>query len=319
MILTDKRTLVAKAETTPGTIISLASADFNTLVRNIKMSPEIEAYGRKYATGDHGHHPSVMGKQMAKIDFEFDLQYSGTPQTPAAWAKFFVGAGLVQTVNGTSGVRWMPDTLGDVASMSMSVQDIQTGASPSFLLYKFKGMMASSAKLEMNKLGEPIKCVMQYTGCFVSVADTSFGSLMVLTSPDTALPDAVLSATITAGGVAQRVSKFSMDFGQQHGMLMDPADATGYKQAYIKSRDPKLDWDPEAQLIATDPVYTEWNAGTTVALVITTSNFTIAAPVMQLQKVGVGDREGHATYDQSWLLARSSGNDEFKISQKTGG
>jgi hypothetical protein len=132
------------------------------------------------------------------------------------------------------------------------------------------------------------------------------------------LPPAVIGSAITVASIVQKIGKFKLDFGNTVELDYDPADSTGYQAAYIASREPKISIDPRMELLATDPVYTRWAAGTQAAFSLATSvvssqKITIAAPKIQLLTNKIADRNNAMIYDQEYAVMESSGNDEWSI------
>jgi hypothetical protein len=312
-----KRVLAMKLETTSGTAIAVADADFNVRVRDIEFNPEVESYLRPYASGRHSVASAVMGKRKATVTFKHDLALGAAANTPAKVSKFFQCCGAKETITSTTSVDWTPLATQDEGTGYTGTIVIQeVPVSGNALMYTMKGCMGNFV-LTMDDLGQPLFVTFTFTGAFVSITD---GTALVLTSPDTSVPPAILAATITNNSVVQAIGKMSLDAGNEIQMDYDPSDATGYKAAYIGSRAPKLTLDAKATLLATDPVYTRWVAGTEAAFSLTTPTaggfkWTITAPKAQLIDMKLGERNASVTTEQNFDLHESSGNDEWKIFQ----
>jgi len=151
-----------------------------------------------------------------------------------------------------------------------------------------------------------------------SVEDRDNGSIITPSFTDTTDPDAVLSATITAYGVAQPLNSVNINWNNQVELYTDPAQSSGNRGAYVTNREaPSISIDPYLDLIATDPWYTRWAAGTTGAFSMTVGDhLLIDAPAMQCTSAyGSGERGGFASNSIEGILTRNAGNDELRIYQ----
>ncbi len=315
--ITPKRVLAGKLESTSGTAIAVASADCDTRVREISFNPEIEAYLRPFASGRHSVAGAVMGKKKATVTFKHDLDLGAAAATPSLASKFFKCCGALETIVSVTSVAWTPlATQDEGTGYTMTIVIQETATSGNCLLYTMKGCMGDF-ELVMDDLGQPLYAQFTFTGAFVSITDAS---AVVLTSPDTSVPPAVIGVAITNNSVVQPIGKFKLSAGNDVQMDYDPSDATGYKAAYIAGRAPKLAIDPKAQLIATDPAYTRWAAGTEAAFSMVTAasgglKWTVTAPKAQLIALKIADRNKSVIFDQTLDLHESAGNDEWSIKQ----
>ncbi len=246
-----------------------------------------------------------------------------TPNQTCALTAFVVTLGAGQ-VTASYSVVYNPQggndpTTATILSMdaaSLSAGFYYTPPSGNSLIVSVKGSMYN-AKVMMDDLGQPLYAEFDGKGCLVGIAD---GPTIALTSPDTSIPPAVLGATITLNSVAQRIGKFELDFGNDIQLKYDPVDSTGYLAAYIAKREPRLRYNPQTTLLATDPVYTRWVAGAAYVFSLATATsssikWTIAAAKAVLLTLKPGDRNGEAIWEQEHQLIETSGNDEFSITQ----
>jgi len=123
--------------------------------------------------------------------------------------------------------------------------------------------------------------------------------------------------TLTLGSFTPMISNFDLDFGNTLAMRSDPTDPSGVRSFLITEREPKLEIDPEARLIADRDAFALMLAENQSALnnVISdgTRNFTIAAPAVQHVNITPGDRD-KMRIDQVQLdLNESSGGDAWTI------
>ncbi len=248
-----------------------------------------------------------------------------TVNTSVALTAFVVtlGAGQVTAsysvvYNPQGGIDPTTATILSMDAASLSAGFYYTPPSGNSLIVSVKGAMFN-CKVMMDDLGQPLYAEFDGKGCLVGIAD---GSTIALTSPDTSIPPAVLGADVTLNSVAQRIGKFEMDFGNDIQLKYDSsaANPSGYIAAYIAKRDPRLRINPQTTLLATDPVYTRWQAGAAYVFSMSTATsgglkWTIAAAKAVLLTLKPGDRNGEAIWEQEHQLIETSGNDEFSITQ----
>lgn len=310
-----KNFVAAKLETTSGTAISVAAADFNVRIFDVSVDPEIEMYMNSFASGRHSMGQATPGKKKCHIKFKVNMQTGSALGTAPTMGKFFKACGANETVVASTSVTYAPLATKDYGDgISMTMVFYITPASGNSHLVSMKGCMGNCI-VTMDDLGKPLVADFDFVGCFTGITDAA---TIALTSPDTSLPPSVIGSAITVASIVQKIGKFKLDFGNTVELDYDPADSTGYQAAYIASREPKLSIDPRMELLATDPVYTRWAAGTQAAFSLATSTvgsqkITVAAPKIQLLTNKVSDRNNAMIYEQEYAVMENSGNDEWSI------
>lgn len=311
-----KNFVAAKLETTSGTPISVGASDFNSRIFDVSVDPEIEMYMNNFASGRHSMGQATPGKKKNHIKFKVNLQCGSALGTAPNMGKFFIACGATETLNASTSVIYAPVATSDYGnSKSLTMVFYLTPASGNSHLVSMKGAMGNCI-ITMDDLGKPLVADFDFLGCFTGITDAA---TIALTSPDTSLPPSVIGSAITVASIVQKIGKFKLDFGNTVELDYDPADATGYQAAYIAAREPKITLDPRMELLATDPVYTRWAAGTQAAFSLATSTvssqkITVAAPKIQLLTNKLADRNGAMIYEQEYSVQESSGNDEWSIS-----
>ena len=293
-LLLDKRTMIMKAESTAGTSIigSMADADNDIEFRDIQYTKEISEYVRKMATGGHDHNRSIMGKRKATITGSFDLNFSGTSATEPKYGKVLKALG--QLKSGTTDVDWSPDKSIDLSTVSILIQDEYLGGSaPLALGIQFKGCMGNG-KIISDQIGDGVRVEFEMQGVFVTVANIANANILALTSPESALPDSTLSATLSLGGNSKLFEKFELDFGNKIEYLTDSGDSdgAGLRYAYIMQRDPRYTVDPKASLTTEDDDHASFIAGTELVLDFDTTNFGIDSSKCQILSIGDSEQGG---------------------------
>lgn len=312
-----KRMVVLKLESTSGTAETLAAADNNLRAFDINWDPEIEMWMNEFASGRHSKAQGVMGKKKMTVSFKHGMNLGASAAVAPLWGKALKACGALETVVALTSVAYTPSAVKDEGDgITATIAVILVPVSGNAIIATMKGAMGNCV-ISMDDLGQPLVAAFTFTGCFVAITD---GSVLALTSPDTSIPPAVLGVASTSAGVTERIGKMSLDFGNNVQLDYSGGESSGYSAAYIAKRDPKWNWDPKAQLLATVPHYTRWAAGTEVALAVTTATvaslkWIVSAPKAQTKTNKPANRNEAITWDQEMELHESSGNDEFQILQ----
>lgn len=307
-----KRSLIIKEETTRGTAIAITGSDFDIPFMDIGWTAEKPITEGKYATGDFDAFPGVVGTSSGSITASAYLNHSGTNDTPPKIAKALEMAGLRETVNASTSVVYDALSSYEIGpagkTFTCIVQDHMANGG-SAIHHKFVGCLAN-VKFVAEGIGMPWRCDFEITGKYVGYTDETALTVGTL---DTSVPNAVKSATITAGGDVQRISQFEFDIGNQIELENDPSDSSGYLGSVITDRMPVLSYDPLVDILATDPVYTRWDAGTEIAVAISTSNWALAGSKAQIITVADGSQGNLKAFSQTLRFNRTSGDDAWTL------
>jgi len=314
--LTQKRTIGFKVEGTPYTAETLVAVDYNLAAYDVSYDLDIPMKNRKLTRGYYARDKSVAGKRAFSCSFSIDLYTSVSLGTAPNYGKALRAVGLLETVYAGVGVGYAPVCENSATPATIEIVEKSEGTSPEQRVVKGAGCMGS-CKMVVGAVGEPIKLEFEFKGYIVSVTDRNYAGILEPTGVSDVTPDAVLSATISVGGVVQTINSLTMDMGNVVELWTDPSNPTGYSGARVVDREPTMEMDPDMELIATEDDYGLLTNNTTGALVFTVGDITISAPACQYIKAGTpGDREGHVTNTKNFELKRgTTGNDEFEILQ----
>lgn len=301
------RYLVAKEETTPGTMETLDSTDFDVKVRNPEVSPIIEPddEASKYANGNHGEDEVVMGAQSGTISFSIRLGYAGAATTEPKWFKFAYGCGAKKVDYAGTGIAIQPQKEQDNNSLTIWVYDLVLGgASPNGIIYKFAGCTGNMT-IGCENVGGPWMGNFTFTGKLVDICDVENADLPEIGDIDTAHPEKFLNNTMTVGGVNQCVSSFQLDAGNEVSPYICQSEITGYELFQITARRPRLSANPLVQANSTEDVWEKMVSGltgaiTTEEIVISSNNFTLTVPKAQQIAGGIANREGLVNWDANY-------------------
>ena len=303
--LQNLRILVAKAESVPGTAETLTAADFDVRVRNPEISINVEQddEASKYARGDHGEDDVVMGVQSGTIGFSVRCAWSGTANVEPEWAKFALACGVAPHGYTTTGIGYQPLKANDEKTLTVWVYDIQRGASPKAVLYKYAGC-CGTMQIGAEGVGKPWTIKFSFTGKLVDVDfNVASASIPALSSIDGTCTDKMLSNTFTIGETGRNISSFQLDVGNEVQPLFDQSDSTGIKHYGITSRKPRFTCNPLIKENEDD--YNRMSYGTTgcpafPAISMAAAHFTLTVPKPQLIASNVNAREGLVGFEQTY-------------------
>lgn len=316
-VIAKRRSLIIKQETTRGTLVTALGADFNIpFNQGIQFTMDIPVTEGDYASGDFEKFAGVIGAVKGTITCSVPMFHSGTNDVAPDIAKLFNLCGIAYTSNTGVSVSFAPITgqeLGtNVASagnpFSCIVQDVLAGGT-SVIHTRFVGCLANG-KIVAEGVGQPLVLQLEISGVFGGIVD---GTLLALTGYDTTVPSAFRSATVTAFSTAHSISKFTLDFGNKIEVENDPTKAGGYLAAYISDRVPTFSFNPKVDLLATNPIYTRWVAGTEGSLSVSAGNWSITASKAQILTVADATQESIIAQEVTMRLNRVSGGYPFAV------
>ncbi len=315
MFIEELVTFGIKVETTPGTAVSLAQANYNIRGTKPVYDHTTAEFKRKYATGNFSWDSSIMGKQEASFSTSVYIAEGAVLNSNEAVITALNSCGILDTVNGATGVNYTPYTPYNNKTCTIEVVEKNEGASPTMLLMTFAGC-TGDAKMVLDTVGEPVRWDLEFKGKLSSIADRAFGSI-IAPAFGTTTPTRVLSATITKGAVVQQLEGFTLEFKNNLQPIGKPADATGIGYFYIAGREPHITVNPLVNTLAADPAYTEWLAHTTGLLTITWGNFSLTVPKAQYVALKPGTRNGARIYEKTFRCVKNSdaGDNEFNLLQ----
>lgn len=240
--LTSKEMIGGAIETVPYTAETLNSSHYDNLFRNLKISPEIDSFIRKYAVGDYDAFTRVQGCRMAEFSFTHDLQGSGTSTTPPRIGRYYKACAMRETIGG-SGVLYIKDANKNSVPMTIEFVLKGTGDSPTGVKVKLKGCMGD-VEFVMTKVGEPLQANFRFMGGIVSITSLTAAQLPGATGWDTTEPPNTLSATFKLRGYLMSPNSFAVKSGNKLEMLKDMTQVDGYEGCYVVDADPTFTLDP---------------------------------------------------------------------------
>lgn len=302
--------LVAKVETTPGTMETITAADFNTKIFNptISMTVEPDDDAAKYANGNHGEDVAVMGIQHGTIGFSMKMQASDGGVTVApSWAKFAYGAGLAPVSYSGTGWALQPLKSYDEKTLTIWVYKIKRGANPTATVFKYAGCMGTLT-VGGDGTGKPVMMNYSFMGKLVDV-DFNVSTIPDINTVDDTCYERMMGTSVKVDSVTRHIESASLDTGNEISMLKDMNEDTGIGFFGITKRSPRYTMNPlmisytGAEVTDYDYFYgSTTGCPATPDIVLTTQHFTITMPKCQLSSLAPSSRDGLSSFDQTWRV-----------------
>lgn len=317
-LLTRKRIVAAKVESTVGTAASLTAAEAAYNFFDAKIVPNID-YAERPGQGGFSPLPGVLAGLKGTFTGRIELFASGTPESSGgesvpAWAKVLLPAlGIIQS--GAISPIFKPSSLSPAGgSDALGPRTITIGL---FQDGKFVGLSGCMGNAVFTfAAGKVVAIDLTYQGVYVAPTDVA------LIAPTYPAPDPLHfeSAAMTLGSLTPLVDTMRIDLGNTLVMREDANQASGYLNALITGRRINGTMNPEAKLKADYDAEGIWLARTTQALAFSCGTVagkkcSFAAPALSFTNVQQGDRNGSVTNEIAFQLNRSAsaGDDEFTI------
>lgn len=321
-MLTKRRIIAAKIETTEGTAESLANADGGIIVFDPKVDVDIKMVERNTVQASLSRLAKIAGAQMAKITFRAEIKGPGSTYSASnvpALGKYLRACGFYEVVDTTGGsekVTYKPASPGSTYSGSTSP------VAPSLTISCYqdgviKTIRGARGNVKFSgKAGEPFYADFEFTGVWNGLSD---GALLAPTYEST-IPPVFVSATFTVDSYAAILQGIELDMANTVALRNSVNTAEGYLSAIITGRDPGGKFDPEMVIAATYDWFTKWKtSGAEGAMNIGNlgstqyNRYKITAPKVTYTKISEADREGVDVADISFQLAQNSADDEIVI------
>ena len=269
------------------------------------------------------------GAVSCEIGWKFLLAGSGSAGTAPHWDDTIKACGFSETISGGVSVTYKPSSTFDVTSgrpsqaYSVLVQERDvnnSGATPCVQYALSGGMGTISFECEY---GKPIVASVNFKGAYVVVVDAA--QLTPSGVNTTVAPRFLGSSFLSALGTYQsEFSKITYDMGNELGDIVDAnfSATNGFKGATITNRRPTGTIDPAMVRVATNNFFSQWRAGTTGAMSMSTTigsagnAIQISAGRCQYDTLKLGERNGFRTLEAPFSIVSAAAavdGDEFSI------
>jgi hypothetical protein len=207
-LLSRKRVILAKTETTYGIDPTPTGAANAILIRNLDVTPlDAEIVSRDLVRPYFGNYDQIVAAQKVQVSFEVELQGSGAAGTAPAYAPLLLACGMSETIVASTTATYRPVSASfSSVTIYFQPQDNTASSSP---LHKVTGARGN-VEFMLNAKSLPVM-KFTFTGIYNAVADASN-----LTATYTAFktPIAVNKAntpTFTFLGYAAVMSEFGLN------------------------------------------------------------------------------------------------------------
>jgi hypothetical protein len=286
--------------------------DFDVRVRDpqVTLTVEVDDEISRWARGDHGEDHSITGVQTAQVTFSVRCAWSGSVATEPDWSKFLKACGQKEVAYSTTGIGWQPRKEYDHKTITLWIYDVQNGDAAGARITKIKGAMGNCV-IGADGVGKPWLATFTFNGVVDSMVDVAAAAIPIPLGVDTSCSDKMLSNIAYVGTVAEKISAFTLDYGNEVSPVYDQSTAAGVAYYTITARRPRITMNPLAQLVATRDVWGQLTSGLTgcpdtfrVGIGDTglDNKFWVQAPKAQLVAAAVSNREGLVGWDQTFKL-----------------
>lgn len=168
-----------------------------------------------------------------------------------------------------------------------------------------------------GETGKRMMCNFEFAGIWDTPTDVSLPAF----TPGTEPPPILANGTFSIAA-ARKVSRVSLNMGNDVVLRMDINAASGIAHAVIVDIDPVLSCDLEADLVATYDIHGIWLAGTEAAVSLVLGSgagkaITFTIPKFQYREIPEGNRDGILVYDATGQCNHDSGDDAVAIAVTT--
>lgn len=304
-LLSRRKLIGAAAETVPGTgvLSNITTPLANTLCYDARLTPEnLLADGKREPIGNYmGNYVAVPGRRVGTLRFRQELRYDD------AFGTLLSACGYKATGN-----IYKPKTsYSDHTALSIKLWEDG----------RRKALIGAMGTCTIEgTAGSRVFAEWEFTGVWQDVVAEALPSQAPVTSPGAYTgSEAVL--TIDSGLVGL-VSRFRILLGNTIEMREDITSVSGVKHAVISAREPTIELDPEAHLIADFNLWDKLLAGTPVSILLKVSDGThyleFAAPKAQYLTVGDETRGARQVDTLTFQCNANEGDDELSITVPTG-
>lgn len=300
-----KSTLWSKIETTPGTDSTPTAAANAVMAFDISLDVKPDMKERYPSNDSRSQYANIRGKTAVDLKFYIELKGSGTAGTAAKWGPLLMACDRLETANAGTNV---------IYSMALTTETCTIWVNIDGIMHKLAGC-AGDCEIDLTS-GDVPRLNFTFSGIYVLPTD------IVIAAPtyDTTVPVIVKGTTTTFGLYAAIIEKLLLKFGNSVVERPSMNAAEGILSYIIGNRAPSGVMTCEAILRATSNAdfWSYFDSGTTKALSLVLGSVagnivTISCPACKLDAPKYGDRDGLRTFDISFQMARSSGNDEISI------
>jgi hypothetical protein len=279
-MVTRRRIVQVKLETDRGTAVT---PDLPILAFDPRIEARAPFIGRRPADGaSGGQTQGLLGERVGTVSLRVELRGNGNAVTPnfdAAIAALLQCCGFKLD----TGV-YKPTGPADQKTCTITIHE-------DGLLKKLHGC-AGNVTFE-GEWGKPCYASFEMSGVWNAPTDVAVPTV----SQSTVLPPRCAACTFTVDSTTPRIGRWNLNMGMSVQPREDVSAAEGVLHYYAADREPVIEMEPEALLVATYDLWGKWNSYAQVAFSLLVGSaagnkFTLAIPKLQFRELTEGDRGG---------------------------
>lgn len=207
----------------------------------------------------------------------------------------YTAAGFLYT-----GQALQPLKAADTSTISIEGFELEAGVDGPVANKLSCGGFAGAMDIKFDGAGKEGTAEFDMQGKYSSLTSVSAVSQPVFAGNCTTRGDTLLGVSLSVGGVATTLSKFSLSSGNAVTRLEDGSDSSGYLYGIIEKREPVLTVDPLKATATTDNEYDKAIAATTAEIILTTAHFQIRVPNGQTVAPKSANRNGVQSWEKTY-------------------
>ncbi len=311
--LENQMILLAKEETNYGDDASPTLGDNFIEAQNIKVNPMGEMLEQDLARTTLSPYGAVVGSKYLEISFRTRIKGSGTAGTAPKIGDLIEACGFSETPSVGSSVIYKPST--------------QSHKSVTIYVYELNQVTSGEVRRRIAKgcRGTPKFIFEAGRVAYIDwVFRGLFGSLADVTDPGDPTFDAVVPAVLESAALSYAsvstliVQSVQIDLNNKIILQDNVSAVSGVGAFVITGREPKIAFNPLAELVATVGHDADWQASTKRALSMTLgatagNKLTVSVPKIILDAPKPEAREGQVVDSLTGLMCMNAGNDELEL------
>jgi hypothetical protein len=306
-LLTRKRVILAKIETTYGTDPTPTGAANAILVRNLNVTPQSsQLVGRDVIRPYLGNSEQLLASTHVELDFEVEMAGSGTAGTAPAYGPLLRACGLAETTTASVKVEYKP--------VSASFESVTIYFNVDGILHKITGARGD-VELSISTGQIPVY-KFKFVGIYNAPTDTALPVVSYTAFQSPLVANSTNTPTFSFFSVSAIMKELSLQVGNQ----VDYRNLISSQYVQLTDRKSAGQVTFEANTIATKDWFTTALASTLGALSLTHGTVAgnkvlITSSTVDLIQPNYTDDGGVQMIQCGYVLTpTTAGNDEFTIS-----
>lgn len=304
-LLTRKRTILAKLETTYGVDPTPTGSADAMLVRNLNVTPiEAQQVSRDLIRPYLGNSDTLLAQVSVKAEFEVELAGSSAPGTAPHYAPLLKACGFAETIAASTSVTYAP--------ISASFPSVTLYYNVDGVLHKMTGARGTF-DVTMNVQQIPV-IKFTFTGIYNAPSDTTAPTVDFSAFQIPKVVNTQNTTSFSLFSYSGLLSSMSLSLANdiQYRTLVN------YEAVNLIDRKPTGTFVMEAPTITSKDFFSIAKAGTTGAMSITHGTVagnivTLSAPRVSLANPNYQDSQGVQMLSIPFVIAPNTGNDEISI------